>query len=1571
MAMPDSDHKQALPPGHQLGRYRLLGVLGVGGFGVTYLGEHISLGHRVAVKEYLPNEFAVREGATVHPKSSADREDFEWGLTRFVDEARTLTRFRHPNLVRVSDYFEANNTAYIVMDYEDGEPLDVLLERHGTLTEAQLKRVLLPVVDGLRQVHAAGFLHRDIKPSNLFVRRSDETPVLLDFGTARQALGRKSKSMTAIASAGYSPPEQYESQGAQGAWTDIYALSALCYRAITGKAPMEALRRQSQLLRSQVDPLPKLAETAVPAYSQAFLEAVDGGLRVIETERPQSLDEWLVRMELVEAPDPPKVPKTSARSKREKTVGPKPPKPTGRDARRRTGTSTSPETSARPAARRREALAGIISVTPSARPAARRREGFGARAVWLGSAAAAAIGVTLYFALDHWPQGSGQGTTVESAPRRSDGNLVGGGSALLVVETQPAGVEVLIGDESVGETPLELANLRAGARDLTLRHPHYETIRLEDQEFADGKVLRVERTLTRGVGELTVLTTPRNAWVERDGERLASRTPVTLEDLPAGPLELTLGADGHRTARVQAEVPKDGLGRLERTLEPIVYGTLTLELIPADAAVTLPDIESPYRPGMRLPEGRYRVEVSAEGYVSKTETVQHGASGATIHRVELELEVGRRFRDCAECPEMVVVPSGSFMMGSPSHEELRYDDEGPVHQVRIGRPLAVGVYEVTFAEWDACVAAGGCGGYRPDDADWGRGRRPVMNVSWEDAQSYVEWLSGRTGHRYRLLSESEWEYAARAGTTGPFHTGSTISTDQANYNGTVVYGPGREGVYRRQILPVGSFPANGFGLHDVHGNVYEWVQDCWNASYRGAPSDGSAWESGDCSSLVLRGGSWGDEPGYLRSAVRNGGNSGFRSSFLGFRVARERTELSLLPQPFTVAATPSNANVEVLGVAEAYRAEMPLAPGEYRVEVSAEGYASKTETVQHGTSGATVHRVELEKLFAVGEPFRDCPDCPELVVVPSGNFMMGSPSHEELRDDDEGPVHQVRIGQPFAVGVYEVTFAEWDACVAAGGCGGYRPDDADWGRGRRPVMNVNWADAQSYVEWLSGRIGHRYRLLSESEWEYVARAGTTTPFHTGSTISADQANYDGRISYPDGADNPNGVYHGQTLPVGSFPANGFGLHDVHGNVYEWVQDCWNASYRGAPSDESAWESGNCSRRVLRGGSWGDEPGYLRSAVRNGGSTGGRAFNVGFRVARERTELLLLPQPFTVAATPSDAGVEILGVAEAYRAGMPLAPGEYRVEVSAEGYVSKTETVQHGTSGATVHRVELEKLFAVGEPFRDCPDCPELVVVPSGSFMMGSPSHEELRVDEEGPVHQVRIGQPFAVGVYEVTVSEFGHFVDETGHSAGDSCYTSEGDEWESREDRGWRNPGFGQGSAHPVVCMSWHDARAYVDWLSRRTGEHYRLLSESEWEYVARAGTRTARYWGEGESGQCGHANGVDTSAKRQYSFLYAVSCDDGHVHAAPVGSYGTNAWGLHDVLGNVLEWTADCWNDSYTGALSDGSAWESGDCSSRVLRGGSWGDEPRVLRSAFRYGGNSGTRYNGIGFRVARTLTP
>ncbi len=251
---------------------------------------------------------------------------------------------------------------------------------------------------------------------------------------------------------------------------------------------------------------------------------------------------------------------------------------------------------------------------------------------------------------------------------------------------------------------------------------------------------------------------------------------------------------------------------------------------------------------------------------------------------------GSRFRDCTECPEMVVVPAGSFLMGSPQTEPGREADEGPRHRVWLPRAFAVGVYEVTFAEWDACLRAGGCDWY-PQDEDWGRGRRPVINVSWQDAQQYVAWLSSRTGERYRLLSEAEWEYAARAGTTTPFHTGPTISPELANYNGELTYAGGASGIYHRRTLPVGSYPANEFGLHDVHGNVWEWVEDCWHGDYDGAPNDGSA--RGDarararCNWRVVRGGAWFYDPRLLRSAYRSWNFAGNRSSeFGGFRVAR-------------------------------------------------------------------------------------------------------------------------------------------------------------------------------------------------------------------------------------------------------------------------------------------------------------------------------------------------------------------------------------------------------------------------------------------------------------------------------------------------------------------------------------------------------------------------------------------------------------------------------------------------------------------------------------------------------------
>jgi nitrous oxidase accessory protein NosD len=279
-------HYYSLAPGEQLFEYQISGVLGHGGFGITYLAHDENLNQDVAIKEYLPNELALRDSTkTVRAKSSDDEETFRWGLEAFLKEARNIARCRHPNIMQVRRYFQANGTAYLVMDFEEGETLDLLLGRHGgTLDQETLLPILAGLLDGLAVVHTAGILHRDIKPGNIIIR-PDQSPVLIDFGAAREFRTRFSRSITAIVSAGYAPIEQYGSTSAQGPWTDLYAVGAVAYRAISGKAPVEAIQR----LRH--DPLIPATRLARSHFDCSFLAAIDWALRTDETERPQSAAE--------------------------------------------------------------------------------------------------------------------------------------------------------------------------------------------------------------------------------------------------------------------------------------------------------------------------------------------------------------------------------------------------------------------------------------------------------------------------------------------------------------------------------------------------------------------------------------------------------------------------------------------------------------------------------------------------------------------------------------------------------------------------------------------------------------------------------------------------------------------------------------------------------------------------------------------------------------------------------------------------------------------------------------------------------------------------------------------------------------------------------------------------------------------------------------------------------------------------------------------------------------------------------------------------------------------------------
>ena len=239
-------------------------------------------------------------------------------------------------------------------------------------------------------------------------------------------------------------------------------------------------------------------------------------------------------------------------------------------------------------------------------------------------------------------------------------------------------------------------------------------------------------------------------------------------------------------------------------------------------------------------------------------------------------------------PDMVVIQPGTFMMGSPDTETKRDRNEGPQVSVSIPYSFEIGRHEVTFNEWKACVDGGGCKGYRPDDNGWGRGKRPVTNVSYQDVESYIDWINKQTGLQYRLPTEAEWEYVARAGSTMPFstQTGTGISHREANFNGEFPYGSSDKGRYLKKTVPVGSYAPNTFGVHDIHGNVYEFVSDCYVAGHVGNPGDGSARRDGDCNRRIIRGGSWVTHGYQMRAAKRLSYTMDYRYDDFGFRLAR-------------------------------------------------------------------------------------------------------------------------------------------------------------------------------------------------------------------------------------------------------------------------------------------------------------------------------------------------------------------------------------------------------------------------------------------------------------------------------------------------------------------------------------------------------------------------------------------------------------------------------------------------------------------------------------------------------------
>ena len=471
----------------------------------------------------------------------------------------------------------------------------------------------------LEYAHGRGFAHRDVKPENILFGE-DGTPQLTDFGIAR-AMSEGTR-MTAtgmsIGSPHYMSPEQARGHEVDGR-SDLYSLGVVLYEMLTGRLPFDAADSFEVGLSHINDPVPQLPREL--AGWQPVLDRLLG-------KSPEDRYGSAVEVEAVLASD--RRPQVAATHMMpvEREEG-----PTTRIAGSGTGF---PENTKQ----RRGTMAALVGVV----------------------LALAAVGMCYVVLQDtRGPKhltsnGGGDGGEVQTAQERArparqkrerpTRSRLGrtrypvpvlGGRALLVVETRPSGAEVLVDGTRVGRTPLKRSDIRAGARQVTLRHPHYETVRESGQRFRDGRVVRIRRTLVRGRGALRVTVRPRQAWVEVEGRRLAGRTPVTLEDLPAGQVEVRLGAPEHRPLAVKVEIPKDGSARLERRLERVRYGSLTLELEPRDASVMLPDLGLRYRPGIRLQQGAHRVVVRREGYGEVVRTVE--VRGDTRVRVALDTGV--------------------------------------------------------------------------------------------------------------------------------------------------------------------------------------------------------------------------------------------------------------------------------------------------------------------------------------------------------------------------------------------------------------------------------------------------------------------------------------------------------------------------------------------------------------------------------------------------------------------------------------------------------------------------------------------------------------------------------------------------------------------------------------------------------------------------------------------------------------------------------------------------------------------------------------------------------------------
>ena len=587
----------ALEVGSRLGHYRILALLGRGGMADVYRSEDERLGREVALKA-VPPEFA------------RDPERIE----RFRREVRAVAKLSHRNIVTVYEYGKGEGLHFYTMELMPGGHLKARIQAHPEgMPAAEARAVVLAVARALEYAHRRGFAHRDVKPENILFGE-DGTPQLTDFGIARamSEATRMTATGMSIGSPHYMSPEQAQGVAVDGR-SDLYSLGVVLYEMLTGQLPFDGPDTFAVGLSHIQDPVP-----ALPPRLSDWQPVLDRLLAKSPQDRYRSAGDLV---EVLEAVGRPQVPVTRVAPVERKL-----------DPATRFGGPVVSLPEKRSTTQDHAMLAALVGILlalaavgmcyvvlqDSRRPSGLTSNGSGDDEEVRNAGERAGTGRRRREPL---PEVRERPTRARPRETRSPGPVLGG-RARLVVETSPPGAEVMVDGTRVGKTPLRRSDIREGARDIALRHPHYQTARESGRRFRDDRVVRIRRTLVRGRGALTVTTVPRQAWVEVDGKRMAENTPARLEDLPAGRAEVRVGAPEHRSLSVEVEIPNNGVAKLERRLQPVAYGSLTLELESSDARVMLPDLGLRYRPGMRLPQGSHRVVVRREGYRETVRTVE-------------------------------------------------------------------------------------------------------------------------------------------------------------------------------------------------------------------------------------------------------------------------------------------------------------------------------------------------------------------------------------------------------------------------------------------------------------------------------------------------------------------------------------------------------------------------------------------------------------------------------------------------------------------------------------------------------------------------------------------------------------------------------------------------------------------------------------------------------------------------------------------------------------------------------------------------------------------------------------